>query len=562
MTEEEPPPCHRLCERLITDFTSKLPSLIASVMANLGPDLGFSFPPPKLTPPAVTIPTPETIQLASSRKGLNSSFPPLGNGISPCTILGNAQANQAPPEATLGCATSRIPAIAHAQHVKSYAHAISVTSASPTPISMDILEAMKPVRKGLYLTVAVDEGLHKQGVLELRDSLIGRISHVRGDKPLVQAELIKKLTAIWGLLRLQRWVQDFNPYKVSTSVAQVWIRISKLPLEYWNNNIIMALASAVGTVIKLDERTASRSMGRFARVLVELDLKQDREEYVMFERAGHRSVVYILYERLPEFCNYCNVMGHSTGNCGTYHNPNRGKKSAPSVPMVGSKTDPPTGGTKKWVQRTFGGSKPPDKTDAPAAPHVSGSGPTQLDMGAPLAAPTVPCSNKFGVLAEEGLVAGASDLAGNIISADASGLDATDCATKNLVSIRGLEVHLPPFVNSPGGSPTTNSSEQAMMLSQATEDASMDGFERVFGQWGKRGRGRPPVISKDHNLRSRSQHSEPRMETDAHAPGPGLVIPETNSTRPLQVMRNVANENWVGCVDNLPPKHGFSEGYP
>ncbi|KAL8547486.1 hypothetical protein ACS0TY_006996 [Phlomoides rotata] len=153
---------------------------------------------------------------------------------------------------------------------------------------------MKPVRKGLYLTVAVDEGLHKQWVLELRDSLIGRVTHVCWDKPLVQAELIKKLTAIWGyyifqfscgdgrerifakrtwkiipgLLRLQRWVQDFNPYKISTSVAQVWIRILESPLEYWNTNIITTLASAVGTIIKLDERTASRSMGRFSRVLV------------------------------------------------------------------------------------------------------------------------------------------------------------------------------------------------------------------------------------------------------------------------------------------------------
>ncbi|KAL8484782.1 hypothetical protein ACS0TY_027180 [Phlomoides rotata] len=306
---------------------------------------------------------PPPIHRICESAGVNSSDPPLGNDISPSTILGNAQANQAPPEATFGGATSPIPAISHAQHVKSYAHAISATTASPTPISMDILEAMKPVRKGLYLTVAVDEGLHKQGVLELRDSLIGRVTHVRGDKPLVQAELIKKMTAIWGvrspwslipigegyyifqftcgddrerifakrtwqikpgLLRLQRWVQDFNPYKVSTSVAQVWIRISELPLEYWNNNIITALASGVGTVIKIDERTASRSMGRFARVLVELDLKQDREEYVMFETAGHRSVVYIQYERLPEFCNYCNVMGHLTGNCGSYHNPNQG----------------------------------------------------------------------------------------------------------------------------------------------------------------------------------------------------------------------------------------------
>ncbi|KAL8472980.1 hypothetical protein ACS0TY_029986 [Phlomoides rotata] len=139
------------------------------------------------------------------------------------------------------------------------------------------MQTVKPVRKGLYLTVVVDEGLHKDGVLELRDSLIGRIIHARGDKPLSQDELIKKLGSIWGLqtpwnlipigegyynfqfscaddrerifskrtwhikpglLRLQCWVQDFNPYKVSSSVIQVWIQILELPLEYWNPHII------------------------------------------------------------------------------------------------------------------------------------------------------------------------------------------------------------------------------------------------------------------------------------------------------------------------------------
>ncbi|KAL8483681.1 hypothetical protein ACS0TY_026384 [Phlomoides rotata] len=191
MAGAEPPPIHRICERLIPEITSKIPSLIASAKANLGPDLEFSFP-------AVTI-TTRTVYTLNDPPAWILPFFPWAKVFLLCTILGNAQAKQTPPETTFGCATSPIPAIAHAQHVKSYAHTVSVAMASPTPISTDILEAMKPVRKGLYLTVAVDEGLHKRGVLELRDSLIGRVTHVRGDKPLVQAELIKKLIAIWGV---------------------------------------------------------------------------------------------------------------------------------------------------------------------------------------------------------------------------------------------------------------------------------------------------------------------------------------------------------------------------
>ncbi|KAL8465781.1 hypothetical protein ACS0TY_035037 [Phlomoides rotata] len=222
-------------------------------------------------------------------------------------------------------------------------------------ISTESLQAMKPVRKGMYLTVTVDENLYKDGVSELWDTLVGRIIHVRGDKPLPHDALIKMLGDMWeirtswsliplgegyysirfscdedreriyarrswqikpGLLRLQCWVPDFNPFRVNTSVVQAWIRILELPLEYWNKHIIIALASAVGTVIKIDERTMNRTMGRFARVLVELDLKHDREETLMFEREGHCSFVSVQYERLLKFCKFCSVIGHATGHFG------------------------------------------------------------------------------------------------------------------------------------------------------------------------------------------------------------------------------------------------------
>lgn len=34
------------------------------------------------------------------------------------------------------------------------------------------------------------------------------------------------------LMCLQQWVPDFNPNKVRITIAQVWIRIYKLSLEY------------------------------------------------------------------------------------------------------------------------------------------------------------------------------------------------------------------------------------------------------------------------------------------------------------------------------------------
>ncbi|KAL8513603.1 hypothetical protein ACS0TY_012905 [Phlomoides rotata] len=255
---------------------------------------------------------------------------------------------------------------------------------------------------------------------------------------------------------------------------------------------VQALASVVGTVIKLDEHTASRSMGRFARVLVELNLKHDREEYVTYERAGHMSEVYILYERLPEFCKYCAVIGHATGNCSASHNSKHCKnKVNASEPKVTSKTAEPTGGTKQWVQRTFGAPKPSENVDK--------------------AASNIPCSNSFGALDGTCL----ANAATHSTDDPGTGSEIDVGVQVGLISIQGLEVQLPPI-----------------------ED-----------HYGTRN-------NHVNNISDQPQISDGTHVGSSTLPGPGLVIPEDNSSRPLQAMHLVAGERWGDVVDFAPPKHG------
>ncbi|KAL8524138.1 hypothetical protein ACS0TY_013921 [Phlomoides rotata] len=134
---------------------------------------------------------------------------------------------------------------------------------------------MKVVQKGQYMTITVDDSLLQYGVAEFQDSLIGRLIYKRGDSHISHDELACKLQMLhyaddrerifchrsWALnprvMKLQRWVPDFNPYKVQTSVVQVWIRLYELPMEYWQKEILSAMASVIGKVIKIDDRTLS-----------------------------------------------------------------------------------------------------------------------------------------------------------------------------------------------------------------------------------------------------------------------------------------------------------------
>ncbi|GAU43813.1 hypothetical protein TSUD_248020 [Trifolium subterraneum] len=51
-------------------------------------------------------------------------------------------------------------------------------------------------------------------------------------------------------------------------------RILGLPQEYWRPKILFSIAGGVGVPISLDERTSNRTFGRYARVLVEIDLSK------------------------------------------------------------------------------------------------------------------------------------------------------------------------------------------------------------------------------------------------------------------------------------------------
>lgn len=84
-----------------------------------------------------------------------------------------------------------------------------------------------------------------------------------------------------GYFRLQRWTRDFNPYKINTSLAQIWVRFYEIPMEFFQMKIIHAIAFALGSAIKIDEITRLRTMCHYARVHIEIHMMKGCEDYII-----------------------------------------------------------------------------------------------------------------------------------------------------------------------------------------------------------------------------------------------------------------------------------------
>ncbi|GAU49878.1 hypothetical protein TSUD_408170 [Trifolium subterraneum] len=74
------------------------------------------------------------------------------------------------------------------------------------------------------------------------------------------------------ILAVSQWTPTFNAVTARIDKTMVWIRIPSLNLVYYDESLLWALASMVGTPIKVDLHTLKVARGRFARMCVEIDL--------------------------------------------------------------------------------------------------------------------------------------------------------------------------------------------------------------------------------------------------------------------------------------------------
>ncbi|KAK1307284.1 hypothetical protein QJS10_CPA10g01431 [Acorus calamus] len=115
------------------------------------------------------------------------------------------------------------------------------------------------------------------------------------------------------LLSLQRWKNDFDPTTATFEITPIWIRSPNLPLDYWDGLTLAEMASAAGTPIKVETTVEDIGRCRYARALVEVDLRLPLCPGI---RIGQQQRWQpFIYERIPHVCQRCGRIDHIANNC-------------------------------------------------------------------------------------------------------------------------------------------------------------------------------------------------------------------------------------------------------
>ncbi|CAL1390162.1 unnamed protein product [Linum trigynum] len=107
------------------------------------------------------------------------------------------------------------------------------------------------------------------------------------------------------------WRRGFEPGEEELSHTLVWARLPKIPMDYYDEELLRNIGNSLGRYIKMDEATRQASRGHFARICVEVNLAKPLVCKYRLERRTRR----VEYEGLHKVCFECGRYGHEQEVC-------------------------------------------------------------------------------------------------------------------------------------------------------------------------------------------------------------------------------------------------------
>ncbi|KAK0591926.1 hypothetical protein LWI29_010382 [Acer saccharum] len=112
-------------------------------------------------------------------------------------------------------------------------------------------------------------------------------------------------------LVVQKWRPNFVPGEDEIRHMPVWVRLSRLPMEWIDVDLLWNIGGMLGSTYKVDPITESQARGRFARICIEIDITKPLKGSLSVEER----TIKVEYENLGLICFNCGRVGHSKELC-------------------------------------------------------------------------------------------------------------------------------------------------------------------------------------------------------------------------------------------------------
>lgn len=108
-----------------------------------------------------------------------------------------------------------------------------------------------------------------------------------------------------------------DPADTSFDLAEFWVQIHKVPMLCMSRSWGYELGKSVGSVKDVEINASGDCLGRYLRVRILVDISQPLPHVVQRRlRPGAEPFLFPLwYERLPDLCFFCGILGHPFKEC-------------------------------------------------------------------------------------------------------------------------------------------------------------------------------------------------------------------------------------------------------
>ncbi|GAV58143.1 DUF4283 domain-containing protein/zf-CCHC_4 domain-containing protein, partial [Cephalotus follicularis] len=122
---------------------------------------------------------------------------------------------------------------------------------------------------------------------------------------------------VWGYhLAVRKWSKDMVMSLEDCKTISIWVKLTKIPVQYWTKLGLSYIASVLGKPLHMDANTTKRHALSFARVCIDMEATSTFPDNIVLElEDGNTTNIGVEYPWRPASCTLCKVFDHSNKTC-------------------------------------------------------------------------------------------------------------------------------------------------------------------------------------------------------------------------------------------------------